>query len=146
MQSPAELSFHEATGGQAPPEAQYDGLTHWIETVITERGGTLGVLTYIFCGDDYLHEMNVSYLDHDTLTDIITFPYGSFPEVSGDLFISTERVEENARELEVDYEEELHRVMIHGVLHLCGQGDKTEAEARAMRELEDWALGLRKSP
>lgn len=87
--------------------------------------------------------MNLEYLDHDTLTDIITFPYEEFPVVSGDLFISTERVADNAKDLLTNYTDELHRVIIHGVLHLCGQGDKTEAEADEMRRLEDWALGLR---
>ena len=87
--------------------------------------------------------MNVEFLDHDTLTDIITFPYETFPLVSGDLFISTERVADNAADLQVPYQDELHRVIIHGVLHLCGQGDKTEEQAVEMRRLEDWALGLR---
>lgn len=87
--------------------------------------------------------MNVEYLNHDTLTDIITFPYEHFPLVSGDLFISTERVTDNATDRKISYSEELHRVIIHGVLHLCGQGDKTETEAVEMRQLEDWALGVR---
>ena len=87
--------------------------------------------------------MNVQYLNHNTLTDIITFPYGQFPTVSGDMYISTERVADNAQTFEVSFQDELHRVMIHGILHLCGQGDKTEEEAAAMRQLEDWALGLR---
>ncbi|PPK87188.1 rRNA maturation RNase YbeY [Neolewinella xylanilytica] len=115
----------------------------WITRVISARGGELRELSYIFCDDDYLHQVNVAYLQHDTLTDIITFPYTDFPLVSGDLFISTERVRENAAEFGERYEDELHRVMIHGVLHLCGQSDKAEAEQEAMRELEAWALGLR---
>ena len=89
--------------------------------------------------------MNVEYLEHDTLTDIITFPMADFPVVSGDLFISTERVTDNATERKISYAEELHRVIIHGILHLCGQGDKTELEATEMRRLEDWALNLRPS-
>ncbi len=87
--------------------------------------------------------MNVAYLEHDTLTDIITFPYADFPVISGDLFISTERVRENADEFGESYPNELHRVMIHGILHLCGQGDKSDSESAAMRELEQWALSLR---
>lgn len=84
--------------------------------------------------------MNVAYLQHDTLTDIITFPYEPFPLVSGDLFISTDRVADNATELGNSYKEELHRVIIHGILHLCGQGDKSDTEVAEMRKLEDWAL------
>ncbi|THH35530.1 rRNA maturation RNase YbeY [Neolewinella litorea] len=87
--------------------------------------------------------MNLEYLQHDTLTDIITFPYSDFPEVSGDLFISTDRIADNAREFGEPYVDELHRVMVHGILHLCGQGDKSESETAAMRELEQWALSLR---
>ncbi len=108
-----------------------------------ERRGQLGELNYIFCSDSYLHTVNVEYLQHDTLTDIITFPYADFPIISGDLFISTERVKENAEEYGEDYVDELHRVMIHGVLHLCGQSDKGEADSNAMRELEAWALSIR---
>jgi len=87
--------------------------------------------------------MNVEYLDHDTLTDIITFPYEAYPRVSGDMFISTERVADNAKDLNTLPENELHRVIIHGILHLCGQGDKTEEQAKEMRRLEEWALALR---
>ena len=97
-------------------------------------------LQYVFCDDAYLHTLNVEHLDHDTLTDIITFPYGEPPQVWGDVFISVDRVRENARELDVDFAEELRRVLIHGVLHLLGFGDKTEAEAQAMRGWEDEAL------
>lgn len=85
----------------------------------------------------------MEYLQHDTLTDIITFPYSDFPLISGDLFISTERIAENAEEFGERYADELHRVMIHGILHLCGQGDKSEEESRGMREQEQWALSLR---
>ena len=85
-------------------------------------------LSYIFCSDAYLHNINVEYLNHDTLTDIITFPYLSPPEIEGDIFISVDRIRENAQTFQVTFEQELHRVIIHGVLHLCGQGDKTEEE------------------
>ena len=115
----------------------------WIEQVIQARGGTPGELNYIFCSDDYLHAINVEYLQHDTLTDIVTFPYGDYPIISGDLFISTDRVAENAATFGETYTDELHRVMIHGILHLLGQSDKTQLEADAMREAEQWALSLR---
>jgi rRNA maturation RNase YbeY len=120
-------------------------LVSWIEQVIKEKGGKTGEINYIFCSDAYLHKMNVDYLQHDTLTDIITFPSADFPLISGDLFISTERVADNATDFGEAYDDELHRVMIHGILHLCGQSDKTEAEAQSMRELEQWALSLRPS-
>ncbi|CAH1001004.1 Endoribonuclease YbeY [Neolewinella maritima] len=137
------LAFH--TEGGTLPAAPTDWLTDWITDVIAQRGGRLGELNYIFCSDDYLHAINLEYLQHDTLTDIITFPYAEFPLVSGDLFISTERVAENATDFDEPYADELHRVMIHGVLHLLGQGDKTDAQARSMREAEQWALSLRKT-
>lgn len=138
-----EILFHTEAGGQELPDGLTEALHEWIVVVILGRGGTPGNINYIFCGDDYLHQMNVEYLGHDTLTDIITFPYEAFPVVSGDLFISTERVADNARDLSTDYREELHRVIIHGILHLCGQGDKTDEQSAEMRRLEDWALGLR---
>ena len=118
-------------------------LVRWITSVIEARGGKLGDLTYIFCDDEYLHEINVAYLQHDTLTDIITFPFAEFPTVSGDLFISTERVRDNAAEFGQSFTDELHRVIIHGVLHLCGQSDKGEDQQAEMRQLENWALAER---
>lgn len=139
----SEILFHVEEGGKEFPENLHVPATQWIQQVISERGGKAGAINYIFCGDDYLHQMNVEYLDHDTLTDIITFPYEHFPLVSGDLFISTERIADNAADREIIYTEELFRVIIHGILHLCGQGDKTETEAEEMRRLEDWALNLR---
>ena len=135
------IQFHEEGGNL--PDHEEGLLVSWIEAVIDARGGKPEDLNYIFCSDEYLLEVNQEYLQHDTLTDIITFPYGAFPEVTGDIFISTERIAENATEYGESYSDELHRVMIHGILHLCGQGDKTDADAAAMRELEQWALGLR---
>ena len=139
----SEILFHVEEGGIALPEILHTQVSAWIKKIIDERGGKAGAINYIFCRDDYLHQMNVEYLEHDTLTDIITFPYEHFPLVSGDLFISTERVADNAADRKIGYAEELHRVIIHGILHLCGQGDKTEVEATEMRQLENWALGLR---
>lgn len=137
------ILFHLEEGGKSLPETQHPYLRQWIEKVINSRQGKVGPINYIFCGDKYLHQINLEYLQHDTLTDIITFPYDHFPKISGDLFISTERVADNAQELELPFREELHRVIIHGILHLCGQGDKTTAEANEMRQLEEWALSLR---
>lgn len=134
----ALVSFHsEDTDFQMDAATQ---MIRWISAVITRHHCELVQLTYIFCSDDYLHEMNVEYLGHNTLTDIITFPYLTAPQVEGDIFISIDRVRDNAQHFAVPFEQELRRVIIHGVLHLCGQGDKTEAEAAQMRRLEEEAL------
>ena len=113
-----------------------DSLSVWIEKTIETEGATLGAVSYIFCSDDYLHQMNVEYLNHDTLTDVITFPYNDNP-IEGDIFISIDRVKDNAQDLAVAFDDELHRVMIHGVLHLCGYSDKTDEQKAEMRQKED---------
>ena len=98
-------------------------------------------LTYIFCTDEHLHSLNLQFLDHDTLTDIVTFDMGEYDdEVIGEIYISTHRVEENATTFKTTYDQELHRVIFHGALHLCGLGDKKPAEIKAMRKAEDEAL------
>jgi len=135
-----EISFHVEDVEQPIPD--FTLLTQWIEQVIQHHQGELGQLQYIFCSDEYLHQLNVEYLDHDTLTDIITFPYADPPVVSGDLYISTDRVADNAAERDLPFLTELQRVIIHGVLHLCGYGDKTPKEAQQMRELEEEALAM----
>lgn len=111
--------------------------TSWIEKVIASEGKELGELSYIFCNDDYLLGINQQYLDHDTLTDIISFDYTEGNIVSGDVFISVERVQENAKDFKVSFEEELKRVIIHGVLHYCGYKDKSESEELLMRSKEE---------
>ena len=114
-------------------------LSNWIEKTIVREGKKLEAVSYVFCSDDYLHEMNVEYLDHDTLTDVITFPYNYNP-VEGDIFISIDRVKDNALDMNTTFENELHRVMIHGVLHLCGYKDETDEEEAEIRRKEDEAL------
>lgn len=114
-----------------------DLYSEWIETVLTSEGKSLGELSYIFCDDEYLLEINQQYLDHDTLTDIISFDYTEGDVVSGDIFISVERVQDNASDLNVSFDEELKRVLIHGVLHYCGYKDKSEADEDMMRAKED---------
>ena len=114
-------------------------LSNWIKKTVDIEGKTLGEVTYIFCSDEYLHKMNVQHLNHDTLTDIITFPYNSNP-IEGDIFISIDRVKDNAQDFKTTFENELHRVMIHGILHLCGYKDKTEEEEAFMRQKEDECL------
>jgi probable rRNA maturation factor len=115
----------------------------WLKKVIEKEGFTLGELNYIFCSDEYLNEVNVQYLNHDTYTDIITFDNSEEPDkIEGDIFISTERVEENARTLQLPFEQELRRVLVHGVLHLCGHNDETDEEESAMRIRENLYLSL----
>ena len=114
----------------------------WLAEVIRRRGMSVGNINYLFCDDDYLIQINRHYLDHDTYTDIITFDYVAGGLVSGDILISVDRVGENATAFGVSFEHELHRVIVHGVLHLLGQGDKSDDEAREMRRQEEEALAL----
>tara|TARA_Y100000588_G_C13395137_1_gene560789 strand:+ start:35 stop:454 length:420 start_codon:yes stop_codon:yes gene_type:complete len=109
----------------------------WINRVIVSEGFSAGQIDYIFCSDDYLLELNKEYLNHDTFTDIITFDYRDGNTISGDIFISTDRVEDNAKKYDVAFSNELKRVMSHGVLHLAGYGDKSNKEKRIMREKEE---------
>lgn len=113
----------------------------WINRVAESELKRIGAISYIFCSDAYLVDINVEYLNHDTLTDIITFPYSTAP-IEGDIFISIDRVRDNAKDFNVPFEQELRRVIIHGVLHLCGYGDKTDADAVIMRQKEDAALAV----
>ncbi len=115
-------------------------VAQWIQSVAEREACTLDFLNFIFCSDAHLHRMNVEYLNHDNLTDIITFPYASPPNIQGDVFISIDRVRENAGIFKVTFEQELYRVMIHGVLHLCGYLDKKPAEVEVMRSKENEAL------
>ncbi len=112
----------------------------WLSKVCESEGKVLGEITLIFTSDEYLLKVNVEHLDHDFYTDIITFDYTEDNTVSGDLFISHDRVLDNANELNVSRETELNRVVVHGTLHLIGYGDKSEAEAKLMREKEDYYL------
>jgi probable rRNA maturation factor len=110
----------------------------WLKNAISSEGFELSALNYIFCNDDYLHKMNVEYLEHDTLTDIITFDNSEDEGIiEGDIFISIERVQENAEKFNVTFDQELRRVMVHGVLHLCGYHDKTEDEQQLIRQKEN---------
>ncbi|HPJ09834.1 MAG TPA: rRNA maturation RNase YbeY [Flavobacterium sp.] len=109
----------------------------WLSSVIVSEGKKEGEINYIFCDDEYLLEINQQYLDHDTLTDIISFDYSVGKELHGDIFISIERVRENAKDFEVSFEEELLRVLSHGILHYCGYKDKTESDEMVMRQKEE---------
>lgn len=112
----------------------------WITGTIYEEGFKLGEINYVFCDDEYLHKLNVEFLNHDTLTDIIGFDYSIGKIIQGDIFISVERVEDNAKDYGVSFEEELKRVIIHGVLHYCGYKDKTDSDAEVMRDKENHYL------
>ncbi len=117
-----------------------ENITSWIEYIITNEGKKMGDINYIFCDDEYLLKINQDYLQHDYYTDIITFDYVKGKKISGDIFVSVTRVSENAPLLSKSFEEELHRVIAHGVLHLCGYKDKTEEEIKEMRSKEDFYL------
>ena len=120
----------------------------WIERVVEAEGSSINSLSYVFCSDRYLLGINQEYLDHDTLTDIITFDYSdkhskSSQTLEGEVYISIQRVRENAQELGVAFETELHRVIIHGVLHLLGYKDKSAKDRAGMRRMEEKYLGMR---
>ena len=110
----------------------------WIKNVILEENKELGEVNYIFCDDKYLLGKNIKYLDHNTLTDIITFNYCEGNVISSDIIISIERVMENSSIFENSFSEELNRVMIHGILHLIGYNDKTDGEKEIIRKKEDY--------
>ncbi|MCL4149910.1 UNVERIFIED_CONTAM: hypothetical protein GTU68_002445 [Idotea baltica] len=117
-------------------------LTAWITKTIEAEGFREDILNYVFCDDEYLLKINVKHLKHNTLTDIITFNYSVGKLIASDIFISVDRVIENAEKFSVSFTEELHRVMIHGILHLCGYDDKGEKEKMLMRKKEDYYLSL----
>ena len=112
-------------------------LVKWIGDVVSSEGFQVGEINYIFCDDSYLNKINQEFLNHDTFTDVISFDYTLGKEVSGDIFISIERVLENAEKFNEVFENELHRVMIHGILHFMGYKDKTKKEKTLMRTKED---------
>lgn len=120
-----------------------DTVITWLSQIISSEEYALGELSFVFCNDKFLHSINLEFLNHDNFTDIISFDYSLGSELHGEIYISTERVAENAKEREIHFRDELHRVMAHGVLHLCGYGDKTDVEVANMRGKEDEALRMR---
>ena len=120
-----------------------ESLRSWITFVLDQEGKELGEINYIFCDDDYLLDLNVKTLNHNTLTDIISYDYTLGDVVSGDIYISYDRVLDNSESLGVSFADELHRVMVHGVLHYCGYKDKSDEEKKGMRSKEDYYLSLR---
>tara|TARA_R110002074_G_scaffold108105_1_gene233465 strand:+ start:3611 stop:4021 length:411 start_codon:yes stop_codon:yes gene_type:complete len=117
-----------------------DYISKWITDAIISEKHKLEEINYVFCDDEYLHKLNVEFLKHDTLTDIISFDYSVGKIIQGDIFISVERVVENAKEFKASFDEELQRVIIHGILHYCGYKDKTDDDAKVMREKENYYL------
>ena len=114
----------------------------WIETIVESENKILGEISYVFCDDEYLHSINMQYLNHDTLTDIISFDYTEGDIISGDIFVSIERVVDNAKDFNVPFDEELKRVLAHGVLHYCGYKDKSDDDALLMRSKEEEKIKL----
>jgi probable rRNA maturation factor len=133
------IDFNYETDFELTDEVKY---ADWLSEVITTEDKTEGEIIYIFCDDAYLLEKNIEFLNHDTLTDIISFDYTMGNLISGDIFISVERVKENAKDFNVDFEEELKRVMCHGILHYCGYKDKGEAEEKLMRSKEEEKIAM----
>lgn len=121
------------------PSLKYTGVKKWLTSEIENMGFVVGNINYIFCSDEYLLEMNRKHLDHDYYTDIITFNYCEDKEISGDMYISVDRIKENSVLLGTG-DSEIYRVIIHGVLHLCGYEDDTDEETEIMRQKEDEAL------
>jgi rRNA maturation RNase YbeY len=133
------IEFFSKTGFQLKRKEDY---VDWIMRVVVSEGNSVGNITYVFCDDDYLLDVNLRYLDHNTYTDIITFDYSDDVVLGGDIFISIERVKENALEYNEDFNIELLRVMAHGVLHLVGYDDKNEHDQRIMRKKEEEKIKL----
>ncbi|MGR7812758.1 rRNA maturation RNase YbeY [Lacinutrix undariae] len=130
-------SFNYETEFELQNEAE---LSEWISATIEAEGYREGEINYIFCDDEYLHKLNVEFLDHDTLTDVISFDYTVGKEIHGDIYISVERVQDNANDFKVAFSNELQRVIIHGILHYCGYKDKTDTDEKVMRNKEEFYL------
>jgi rRNA maturation RNase YbeY len=131
------INFNNTTLFNLPSEAQ---LKTWLQSIIEQEGYIEGELNFLFCDDDHLHKLNVEFLNHDTLTDIITFDYNVGRQIYSDICISIDRVQDNALIHKVSSINELSRVMAHGVLHLCGYKDSTIEEKEEMRSKEDLYL------
>lgn len=131
------ISFNYETDFKLPNEIE---ISTWISSVVVSENCREGEINYIFCNDDYLHEINLKYLNHDTLTDIISFDYSVGKELHGDIYISVDRVADNAKDFKVEFGEELKRVLVHGVLHYCGFKDKSDDDKRVMRSKEDFYI------
>lgn len=133
------ITFNYETDFSLPDK---EAISSWISKVIQSENKNEGEISYVFCDDKYLHKINLEYLQHDTLTDIISFDYSVGNELNGDIFISVERVKDNATDFNVSFDEELKRVLIHGILHYCGYKDKSESDEAIMRSKEDEKISM----
>ena len=134
------ISFHS----EIPFEiSNIEATSSWLSAIISQEDYNEGEVSIVFCDDEFLHKLNVEFLDHDTLTDVISFDYSIGNEIHGEIFISIERVKENANEFDQSFDTELSRVMAHGILHYCGYKDKSTSEAAMMRSKEEFYLQQR---
>jgi len=133
------ISFYSETNFQLKKEKN---IKEWVFEIISSEGFMEGEISFIFCSDSYLHKINLEFLKHDTFTDIISFNYSLGKQINGEVYISVDRVLNNADEFSIPFEEELHRVIIHGILHFCGYNDKTLKEKEIMRKKENQSLLL----
>lgn len=133
------IEFHYKTNFSLDNEQKY---ANWLKAVISSEDGILSQVDYVFCSDDEVLEMNEKYLNHDTYTDILTFDYTEGKVIAGDIFISVDRVKDNAEQLSISFEEEMLRVMAHGVLHLFRYKDKSKEEVLLMRSKENEKIEL----
>ena len=133
------ISFNYETDFELSDET---AISDWLSQVILSESKKEGDINYVFCDDEYLHKINVEYLDHDTLTDIISFDYSIGNELHGDIFVSVERVADNAKDYEVTFDEELKRVLVHGILNYAGYKDKSEEDELKMRQKEEEKIAM----
>ena len=133
------INFNYETSFELGDEELY---SRWVSSIIDTEFKVEGTINYIFCDDSYLLKINEEYLKHDTLTDIISFDYSIGKELHGDIFISVERVRENAVDYRVEFTEELNRVMAHGILHYCGYNDKNKEDELVMRIKEEEKMSM----
>lgn len=141
MKQLSEFDFHSEDIDFTLPEKP--AIISWLSSCIEKEGKVPNEISYVFCSDDFLHEMNIKHLNHNTLTDIITFDYCEQNNIIGEMFISIDRIKDNSLKFGIDFIHELHRVMVHGVLHLCGYKDKSSDDQKVMSEKEDFYLNLR---
>lgn len=133
------INFNYETDFQLDNET---AMASWLSAVILSENKKEGEINYVFCDDVYLHQINMEYLNHDTLTDIISFDYSIGNELHGDIFVSVQRVLDNAQDFKVSFDDELKRVLVHGVLHYCGYKDKSPEEEIQMRQKEEEKMAL----
>tara|TARA_B110001452_G_scaffold62549_1_gene49242 strand:+ start:3946 stop:4368 length:423 start_codon:yes stop_codon:yes gene_type:complete len=131
------ISFSTETTFELPKS---EDISIWLSSIILKEDHSEGEISIVFCNDDYLHKLNLEFLNHDTLTDVISFDYSIGKQVHGEIFISVDRVKENATEFNQTFQTELSRVMAHGILHFCGYKDKTDSESSLMRTKECFYL------